>query len=313
MERERWSELSAAVSKVDAGWKDPGRYKHRTAAVVRVHLWAASHDRPVSWACEAENWDGRSRPRSLPDQSTMSRRTRGRHGKRFDAFLAAVGVEMNKGPLASCDPRPGPEPGARPMRLTKRMDGKALAVAAHSKDRDARWGRGSGQKSNGYKLHLIRSDLPMPEQWALTPLDVDERVVARRMLTRLTGAGYILRDGMYDASDLHDRAAAAGHRMLGPRRRPGTGLGHCYQSPHRVRGIETMEPPAKVNRFGKELYRDRLQVERDLGNMASFGGGMHSPPPWVRRIWRVRNWVHAKLLVNAARIRCLRRRQRSHA
>ena len=217
MERERWSELSAAVSKVGAGWKDPGRYKHRTAAVARVHLWAASHDRPVSWACEPENWDartrdGRSRPESLPDQSTMSRRTRGRHGKHFDAFLAAVGGEMNKGPLASCDPRPG----ARPMRLTKRMDGRALAVAAHSKDRDARWGRGAGQKSKGYKLHQVRSDLPMPEQWALTPLDVDERVVARRMIKRLTGAGYILRDGMYDAS---------------------------------------------------ELYRDRLQIERDLGNM----------------------------------------------
>ena len=43
MERERWSELSAAVSKVDAGWEDPGRYTHRTAVVVRVHLWAVSH------------------------------------------------------------------------------------------------------------------------------------------------------------------------------------------------------------------------------------------------------------------------------
>jgi IS5 family transposase len=309
MERERWSELSAAVSKVDAGWEEGGRYTHRTAVVVRVHLWAVSHDRPVSWACRAENWDHRTRPEKLPDQSTMSRRTRGRHGKRFEAFLAAVGAGMNKGPLASSDPRPG----AEPMRLVKVMDGKALAVAAHSKDRDARWGRGAGQKSNGYKLHLVRSDRPMPEQWAATPLDVDERVVARRMVKRLEGAGYLLRDGMYDASDLHDRCAAVGHRMLGPRRRPGTGLGHCYQSPRRVRGIETMEPPAKVNGFGKDLYRRRLQIERDLGNMASFGGGMHNPPPWVRRIWRLRNWVHAKLLVNAARIRCLRRRQRSRA
>lgn len=311
MERERWSELSAAVSRVDARWKDPGRYTHRTAVVVRVHLWAVSHDRPVSWACEAENWDHRTRPAALPEQSTMSRRTRGRHGKRFEAFLAAVGAEMNKGPLASSDPRPG----AEPMRLVKCMDGKALAVAAHSKDPDARWGRGAGQQGNGYKLHLVRSDRPMAEQWAATPLDVDERVVARRMLKRLSGAGYVLRDGMYDASDLHDRAAAAGegHRMMGPRRRPGTGLGHRYQSPHRVRGIEAMESPAGVNRFGKDLYRRRLQIERDLGNMASFGGGMQNPPPWVRRIWRVRNWVHAKLLVNAARIRCLRRRQRARA
>ena len=96
MERERWSELSAAVSKVDAGWEDGGRYTHRTAVVVRVHLWAVSHDRPVSWACEAENWDHRTRPEKLPDQSTMSRRTRGGHGKRFEAFLAAVLAERRR-------------------------------------------------------------------------------------------------------------------------------------------------------------------------------------------------------------------------
>ena len=309
MERERWSELSAAVSKVDTGWEDGRRLKHRTAVIVRVHLWAAAHDRPVSWACEPGTWDGRTRPEALPDQSTMSRRTRGRHGKRFEAFLAAVGREMNR----ETNRETGREAAAAPMRLVKWMDGKALAVAAHSKDRDARWGRGAGQKSNGYKLHWIGSGLPMPEQWAVTPLDVDERVVARRMLKRLAGAGYVLRDGMYDASDLHDRAAAAGegHRMVGPRRRPGTGLGHCYQSPRRLRCIDTVEPPAKLNRFGKDLYRFRAQAERDFGNLAGFGGGLQGLPSWARRIWRVRNWVHAKLLINAARIRSLRRRVRA--
>ena len=300
MERERWAELSAAVDRVDAGWREgSGRFVHRTAVIVRVYLWAALHDRPVSWACEAANWDAKLRPRELPGQSTMSRRTRGRHGKRFHEFLAAVGAGMNReGPPA-------------PMRLTKCMDGKALPVAAHSKDRDARWGRGAGQPSNGYKLHVITSGRPMPEQWALTPLDTDERVAARRMIKRLGGCGYLLRDGMYDASDLHDRAAAAGHVMLGPRRRPGTGLGHRYQSPHRLRCIDAMEPPARVNEFGPSLYRERARVERDFGNLAASGGGLAHLPPWARRAWRVRNWVHAKLLVNAARIRCLRRRKKT--
>ena len=197
------------------------------------------------------------------------------------------------------------------------MDGKALPVAAHSKDRDARWGRGAGQQSNGYKLHAITSGRPMPEQWAVTPLDVDERHVARRMLKRLGGdpaaAGYVLRDGMYDASDLHDRAAAANHRMLGPRRRPGTGLGHRYQSPHRVRGIDVMEPPAGLNRFGPDLYRSRAQAERDFGNLVAFGGGLQCLPPWARRVWRVRLWVYDKLLINAARIRVLRRKKAARA
>ncbi len=53
--------------------------------------------------------------------------------------------------------------------------------------------------------------------------------------------------------------------------------------------------------FGKKLYRFRRQIERDFGNLFSFGGGLTRLPPWVRRFPRVRNWVNAKLLINAAR------------
>ena len=48
MERELWSELSAAVAEADASWLEPRRYVHPTAAIVRVHLWAALHDRPLA-------------------------------------------------------------------------------------------------------------------------------------------------------------------------------------------------------------------------------------------------------------------------
>ena len=169
-------------------------------------------------------------------------------------------------------------------------------------------GPGAGQNVNGYKLHVIWADRPMPEQWALTPLDVCERRMARRMIKRLDGGGgYLLGDAYSDASDLHDRAAHVNHRLIAPRRKPGTGLGHCYQSPHRLRSIETTEPPAGLNPFGDALRRDRVQIERDLGNLTGFGGGLAALPAWARRIWRVRAWVHAKLLINAARIRCRRR------
>lgn len=291
MEREHWSELSQAVSEVAGRWRESRRYTHPTARVVRVHLWSVLHDRPTSWACEAGNWDARTRPERLPDQSTMSRRMR---AKPFGRFMAAVGDRLAGRPSSS---------------LLKRLDGKALPVAAHSKDRDARWGRGAGQQSNGYKLHAVWSDRPMPEQWAVTPLDVCERRMARRMLKRLTGAGYLLADAYFDTSDLHDLAASANHRLVAPRRASsrGKGLGHCYQSPHRLRCIDLLEPPAALNGFGPSLRLERLQVERDFGNLSGFGGGLCGLPPWVRRIWRVRAWVHAKLLVNAARIRCRRR------
>ena len=295
MERELWTELSKAVRAVAARWpRESARLRHPTAAIVSVHLWSALHDRPTCWACDPRHWDPRVRPPApLPTQSTLSRRKRTRA---FAAFADAVGARLAGRPSAA---------------LVKRLDGKALHVAAHSGDRDARWGWGTGQGAKGYKLHAVWADGPMPEQWAVTPLNVCERHVARRMVGRLTGAGYLLADTFFDESELHDRSAAANHQLVAPRRpsRRGAALAHRYQSRHRVRCIEMTEPPAGVNGFGRALWRGRAQVERDFGNLCGFGGGLLALPPWARRIWRVRAWVHAKLLINAARIRCLRRRR----
>jgi IS5 family transposase len=229
MERE-WAELSATIGRVDARWKDSAVLTYRTAVIVRVHLWSVIHDRPACWACEAKQWDWRTRPAALPDQSTMSRRMRGKHGKQFYAFLDAVTAQISAAPG-----------GAGLLSMLKCMDGKPLTVAAHSTDPDASWGRGAGQQSKGYKLHAIRSNGPMPEQWAVTPLNVDERVVARRLIKRLNGAGYVLCDAMYDAADLHERAAAVNHQLVCPRGKPGTGLGHRRQSRHRLRCIDMLE------------------------------------------------------------------------
>ena len=291
MEREHWSEVSQAISEVAHRWRESRRYTHPTALVVRVHMWSVAHDRPTCWACDPDNWDDRTRPEALPDQSTMSRRKR---TKLFERFMDAVGARLAGRPPAV-------------LVSVKRLDGKALAVAAHSADRDAAWGRGAGQKSNGYKLHALWAGRPMPEQWALTPLNVCEKRIARRMVGRLTGAGYVLADAYFDASDLHDRYAAANHQLVAPRRMPGTGLGHCYQSPRRLRSIAMTEPPAGLNDFGPALLAGRGQIERDFGNLCGFGGGLAALPAWSRRIWRVRAWVHAKLLINAARIQCRRR------
>ena len=307
-----WAELSAAVSAVDACWKDSPRLTYRTAAIVRVHLWSVHHDRPTSWACDEQNWDARRRPAALPDQSTMSRRTRGKHGKRFEAFLDAVSAKLGE---------PPPQQQQSPqIGLVKILDGKPLTVAAHSQDRDAAWGRGAGQQSNGYKLHLVIGAAafagPMPLQWALTPLDVDERSIAPRLIRRLGGGGYLLADANYEAWHLYRHAAAANHQMLSPRKsvhvKNAAGLSRrrrCHGE-QRVRSIEALEPPADINRFGPEVHRLRRGIESSFGNLTGFGGGLQGLPSWVRRIWRVRNWVYGKLLINACRIRC---RQRGRA
>ena len=192
------------------------------------------------------------------------------------------------------------------------VDAKALPVAAHSKDPDAGWGRGAGQLSKGYKLHVIWGGRAMPDQWRLAPLSGDgERQMARRMLRDLGGTGYVVADRGYDANHLFDRAGAGGNQLVCPRRYGrGKGLGHRRHSPHRLRSKDLTEGPGGAGSgFGARLLADRGQAERDFGNLAGFGGGLQGLPSWVRRHGRVRRWVWAKLMVNAARTRISHRRR----
>ena len=103
-------------------------------------------------------------------------------------------------------------------------------------------------------------------------------------------------DAEFDCNALYDLAHEAGYQLVAPKRQKKRGLGHRRQSPYRLRSIELLQHP-----FGKTIYRFRRQIERDFGNLVSFGGGLTCLPAWVRRMTRVRNWVQGKLLVNAAR------------
>jgi hypothetical protein len=290
MDLELWTELSAAISDVDQRVKPNARDTHPTSRVVRVHLWSALHDRPTDWACRIKSWTSQTRPPALPDQSTMSRRMQ---RPDFDAFLALLGGRLN----------------GRPRKvLLKIVDGKPLELPNHTGDRDAAWGRGVSRTSVGYKIHAIHSGNPMPDAFAITPLDRCEKRMAFRMIKRIRGTGYLLGDAHFDASWLFDGCRHHDHQLLCPRAKPKTGLGHHYQSPDRIRAIEMLESPAKINDFGPSLYQLRTGIERQFSQLVCFGGGLTTLPSWVRRIWRVRRWVTAKLLVNAARIRIQRRR-----
>jgi hypothetical protein len=285
MELELWADLSQAICDVRSRVSPWPHDTHPTALIVRVHLWAALHDRPTCWACDWRNWTRQTRPAALPDQSTMSRRMR---RPDFEPFLKLLHERLN----GKADPS-----------LLKIVDGKPLELPNHTTDRDAAWGRGVSRMSIGYKLHAICSGNPLPDAFAITPLDVCEKQMADRMIRRVKGTGYCLGDGHYDASWLFDVFAQHGYQLLCPRAKPGTGIGHHPQSPWRLRSIQLLEPPGGIDDFGPSLYRLRTGIERQFSQMASFGGGMAALPPWVRRIWRVRNWVWAKLLINGSRIR----------
>lgn len=288
MERELWPLLYRELREAANDFSQ--KYVQIAAWVlVAVSLWAALHDRPVAWACDERNWATTTlRPWKLPSPSTMSRR----------AYSVGTGLLWRA--LQERLRRLGPRPA-----LIAMLDGKPLPVGGYTKDHDAAYGRGAGVMAKGYKLHAVWSNGPLPVEWEVASLKVGETTVAGEMLghrgARGGGGGYLLADGNYDSSELFDQAAAAGYQMVVPIEGAGAGKGHRYQSPHRLRCIDMMRGRAKSD-FGPTLYAMRTAIERGFGNATSFGGGMGPLPAWVRRGHRVRTWVWAKLLINAARI-----------
>jgi len=280
MERELWPLLYRLVR--EAATEVRQKYVHYQPWVLAaVFLWAALHDRPVSWACQRRHWSTtRHRPTTVPSPSTLSRRI-DRVG--MGLFWNALEQKIR---ASGCP------------ALVAFVDGKPLPVGGNSKDPDARFGRGAGCIAKGYKLHTIAAGRAMPETWAVTPLNANEKAVAERLIGQLLYGGYLLGDGNYDASYLYDAAAARGYQLVAPCREcrePGSGK--HYQSPHRLRGLALLR-----SAFGEALYRARTAIERVFGNATSFAGGLSPLPAWVRGLDRVRTWAWAKLLINGVRI-----------
>jgi hypothetical protein len=182
-----------------------------------------------------------------------------------------------------------------PNGFVKVIDGKPLVVANHSGDPDATWGRASRGYGLGYKYHAIYSGGPMPTGWDLTPLNVSEKEVATRLIPLLKGGGgYLLGDKFFDSNPLHELANQHGFQLVAERKQPRTKLGHRRHSQGRLRCIDLLQTD-----FGKALYRQRTNIERNFGWLTCHGTGLAPLPAWVRREHRVRLWVQAKLIAHA--------------
>jgi len=279
MERELWPLLYHAVKRVAEDFHQ--KYvSYQPWVLVLIILWAALHDRPICWACNPKNWQTTHlKPLRWPHPSVLSRRA---YKVGVGLFWRALQQHLQQ---------------TAPAALLAYLDGKPLPIGGFSTDADARWGRGAGGMAKGYKLHTLWSNRPLPEAWEVTPLNEAETQVAEQLFQQAPGAGYVLADGNYDSSKLFDQAQQAGYQLVVPLPEANAGKGHHYQSPHRQRCIQMMQ-----GTFGPDLYALRGQIERTYGNATSFGGGLQPLPAWVRRLHRVRIWVWAKLLINAARI-----------
>lgn len=281
MERELWKVVYRRLKWV--AWRFDQRYvQYQAWRIAAVLLWAAVHDRPVSWACDKRHWTTtRLRPGRVPSAATVSRRAR---KTSFHVFLNAVAADLR---------------GTGRVSWVLSVDGKPLPVGHCSKDKDAR----AGRCGRGYKLHAIWGDRCVPEAWAVTAAREYEGAVAESLLTQVSGVGVLLADAAYEANRVYDAAAERGYLLLAKPGPEDTGRAHQYQSPHRRLALSWFR-----DGLGWTLYRQRTSIERMFGNAGSFGGGLGPLPNWVRTLGRVQRWVWCKVVINAARI--LRNRER---
>src|SRR5215217_6500237 len=132
------------------------------ANIVITYLWAVLWDRPVSWACQLQNWPATCQWMRLPTPSTMSRRLRS-----IGVLTLIEQVQSALGELF-------------PSGLCKLIDSKPLAVSVYSKDRDARIGHGAGLPARGYKLHTIVDACSREVQrWVLASMNRHDAAAAR--------------------------------------------------------------------------------------------------------------------------------------
>src|SRR5436853_7233606 len=129
MERELWPVLYRTL-------RDTAKHFHQKYVqyqpwvLVAVLLWAALHDRPVSWACQRRHWSTTTlRPAALPSPSTLSRRL---DGVSVGLLLRALERRLRD----HGDPR-----------LLALLDGKPLPIGGASGDRDAGYGRAARGKA----------------------------------------------------------------------------------------------------------------------------------------------------------------------
>jgi hypothetical protein len=285
MEREIWSVVTRALKRLPR--TRPLGAVYFDHEVVAVALWAAMHERPIDWACKRCRWPRQAWRRRLPDQSTMSRRLR---RPEIIEHMRNLVELLNR---------------RRQSSRVLIVDGKAFEVSEHTRDPDARIGRGVSRFAKGYKLHALIDDERRLLAWQVHPLNSSEITVAHRLLRaaadRLQPGALLLADAGYDSNRLYLRAAVHRVQLIAPRRLPG-GSVDMYKKPHRhrLKSIALTEGHGSGPR-NRMLSNCRGTIERYFGNLASVGGGLCHLPAWVRRLHRCRVWIAAKLVLHTAR------------
>lgn len=248
------------------------------AVILWIHFIAVLHDRSHRWAYDARHWPLWARRIKRPSYSQLMRRLK---SQAIQEQVDLLNLRFRN---------------RLPNDPDKAVDGKPLVVGAYSKDRDAKIGRLSNKLwGRGYKLHAIIDKQGAIDGFKVTALNVGEATIARELVADLDLDGALLRaDSNYDSSKLYQAVADGGGRLIAPRRKPGTGLGHRKHHPDRLRAIEEFE---KTPDRGRPHKRHRLRIEQAFGHLTNLSFGVSPLPNWVRRQHRVERWITAKIVI----------------
>lgn len=297
LDRDTWQIVITSVRRAARVVKDPGRRPlYPNWLIVAMFLWAAWHDRCLSWACGRLHYNTLFRPRQkLPSISQFTRRIK---TEQCQAILQRVHEDLAARGIAT------------PLGY---IDGKAILVSAVSKDPDAARGHISGGYGKGYKLHAYITENRRIRLWCVSPLNTDEKTVARELLLPLlpppldSRCSLTLADSNYDAAPLYKAfdahgghmllAPVRGQRFVGPDGRHPTTIRNM--GPQRHTAVTMWEQHPDLVRF---VMKQRNNAEGVFSVLAVALGLSATLPSFVRRIHRVRPWIGGKIILYHARL-----------
>ena len=245
--------------------------------IVLMHFLGVLRDRSMRWAHSKRNWPLWMRRLHCPSYSQFMRRLK---NKEVKLLIAELNLEFRND---------------LPDGAEKFCDGKSLTVGGFSRDPDARSGKLPGDGwGKGYKVHLLTDACGAVDLFTVTPLDAGESTVMRRLIqwVEFRKDQIVRADSNYDSNKLYARFAKRNARLIAPRKKPGTGLGHHPHHPYRLLAIKQLEKSEATLQAHK---RHRIRVEQALAHMTNLPFGLSPLPNHVRRLHRVRLWVLSKI------------------
>ncbi len=243
--------------------------------IVFIHFFSAKSDRSSRWACQKRHWPLWCRRLRFPSYSQLRRRL---NHPRVQQLLHQMNEELKD---------------RLPRSAELACDSKPLVVGGFSKDPDATVGKVPDGFARGYRFHAIVDSTGVIEVFEITGLHAGEAPVICGLVSKVPLSGKVLRgDAGYDANELYQVVADAGGRLIAPRRKPGTGLGHCAHHPHRLLAIAELEQSPQGL---KAHRRHRNRIEQSFAHLTNLPFGLWALPNFVRRTGRVRMWTLAKV------------------